>query len=334
MSRHVGFVLALVAALVILAPAGSAQTWPLDAFVDDDGSVHESAIDIIANLAVTAGCNPSDNDMFCPGQSVTRGQMAAFLRRSMDLPSTSTDFFTDDNASVFEADINAIAAAGVTTGCNPPDFDEFCPGGTVTRGQMAAFLRRAVGLPPTATDFFTDDNASVFEADINAIADADITAGCNPPDLDHYCPADNVSRAQMATFLVRAFDLVAGPPEPALDFVLAFTGICDDDQLVCEEEIFFPADTPWPFEEGWFYMLPFDTGDEALFEASDTNFRVWLDGAPIPMSPQATETNGDELVRRFAGTLPPMTPGTHELVGEWWWAGERLYRTELTVYVP
>ncbi|MDH4307732.1 MAG: S-layer homology domain-containing protein [Acidimicrobiia bacterium] len=38
----------------------------------------------------------------------------------------------------------ALAAAGVTRGCNPPVNDRFCPAEPVTRGQMAAFLHRAL----------------------------------------------------------------------------------------------------------------------------------------------------------------------------------------------
>lgn len=334
MTSRAGFLAILMAALVLLAPASLAQSWPEDAFVDDNGNVHETAINIIANLSITAGCNPPTNDEFCPGDSVTRAQMAAFLRRSLDLPLAAGDYFTDDNNSVFEADINAIAEAGITAGCNPPANDAFCPYGTVTRGQMAAFLRRAVSLPDTAVDYFVDDNESVFEADINAIAEAGITAGCNPPANNDYCPGDNVTRAQMATFLVRAFDLVALPPEPALDFVIAFTGVCDDDQLVCEDDIVFPANTEWPIDEGWFYVLPYAPGDQESFESDGTRFRVWLDGAVVPMQAQPSETISGESVRRFTGTLPRMTPGTHTIVGEWWWEGVPLYRTELNVLVP
>ena len=36
-----------------------------------------------------------------------------------NLPS-ATDFFGDDNTSIFEDDINRLAAAGITQGCNPP----------------------------------------------------------------------------------------------------------------------------------------------------------------------------------------------------------------------
>ena len=50
--------------------------------------------------------------------------------------------FTDDETSVFEADIEWLAATGVTKGCNPPANDNFCPDDPVTRGAMAAFLHR------------------------------------------------------------------------------------------------------------------------------------------------------------------------------------------------
>ena len=60
-----------------------------------------------------------------------------------DLPPGGT--FTDDDNNIHEGSIEAIAAAGITKGCNPPANDNFCPGDTVTRGQMAAFLHRELG---------------------------------------------------------------------------------------------------------------------------------------------------------------------------------------------
>lgn len=47
---------------------------------------------------------------------------------------------SDDN--VFHEDIDAIAEAGVTRGCNPPENTRYCPDDFVTREQMAAFLNR------------------------------------------------------------------------------------------------------------------------------------------------------------------------------------------------
>ena len=91
-----------------------------------------------------------------------------------------------------------IYAEGITIGCGG---GRYCPLDFVTREQMASFLSRALRLDVTSTDFFTDDEASPHEADINRLAAAGITLGCGG---GHYCPADFVSREQMAAFLERA----------------------------------------------------------------------------------------------------------------------------------
>jgi hypothetical protein len=115
-------------------------------FVDDDGTTFETDIDRLATAGVTRGCNPPVNDNYCPGRSVTREQMAAFLVRALGLTDDGGgNSFIDDDGSVFEDDIAKLAASGITTGCNPPDNDMFCPKKAVTREQMAAFLRRALG---------------------------------------------------------------------------------------------------------------------------------------------------------------------------------------------
>ncbi len=114
-----------------------------DYFDDDTGNIHESAINSLRASGITTGCRPS-GDRYCPDQAVTRGQMAAFLVRGFQLSGSSTNFFTDDNGTLFENDINALAAAGITAGCAP---ETFCPTRTVTRGEMATFLTRAVPLP-------------------------------------------------------------------------------------------------------------------------------------------------------------------------------------------
>ena len=70
----------------------------------------------------------------------------------------ATDYFVDDDDSVFEGDINALAEAGITRGCNPPVSDRYCPDGSITREQMAAFLRRAFDYPTVNDDYFADDD--------------------------------------------------------------------------------------------------------------------------------------------------------------------------------
>jgi S-layer homology domain len=114
-------------------------------FYDTVGSMFLNAIEWLAAEGITAGCNPPTNNLFCPKDNVTRGQMAAFLVRALGLTDPGEgDLFVDDDSSVFASAIDKLATAGITKGCNPPDNDRFCPDDVVTRGQMAAFLQRAL----------------------------------------------------------------------------------------------------------------------------------------------------------------------------------------------
>ena len=178
---------------------------PQGSFTDDDASVHSNNIDLIARVGITRGCNPPDNTEFCPERGLTRGETAAFLVRSLGLPSTDTDYFPDDSGSTFEADINALAEAGIARGNSDGTFG---PDDELTRGEMAAFLNRAFVVGGgSGDDPFTDDDTSIFEGDIEAIAAAGITLGCNPPANDQFCPDRTLIRAEMASFLARALGI-------------------------------------------------------------------------------------------------------------------------------
>jgi glucose/arabinose dehydrogenase len=52
---------------------------------------------------------------------------------------------------------------------------------------------------------FRDDDDSQFETAIEWMASEGITAGCNPPANDRFCPDDFVTRGQMAAFFSRGF---------------------------------------------------------------------------------------------------------------------------------
>lgn len=59
------------------------------------------------------------------------------------LTAIATHTFNDvPNTHTFHADIEWLEAAGVTKGCNPPTNNLYCPDDDVTRGQMAAFMKR------------------------------------------------------------------------------------------------------------------------------------------------------------------------------------------------
>ncbi|HLT96302.1 MAG TPA: S-layer homology domain-containing protein, partial [Acidimicrobiia bacterium] len=62
---------------------------------------------------------------------------------------------------VFSQDIAWLAENGITKGCNPPDNTQFCPDDPVTRGQMAAFMRRFANTVGTGGS--GEDGASAYE---------------------------------------------------------------------------------------------------------------------------------------------------------------------------
>ena len=165
-------------------------------FFDSDDSPFRADILWAAREGITAGCA---TDRFCPDSAVTREQMASLIRRAGNVAGSSVDRFTDDETSIHEADINAIAAAGITGGCAAT---RYCPRSPVTREQMASFLVRALNLPSTGRDYFTDDESSQHEANINALAAAGVTGGCAD---GRFCPNSIVTRGQMAAFLHRGF---------------------------------------------------------------------------------------------------------------------------------
>ncbi|MEA3510736.1 MAG: S-layer homology domain-containing protein [Actinomycetota bacterium] len=206
----------LLLGVLALTPLANANLDPGGTFTDDDESIHEAAIEAIAAEGITKGCNPPVNDRYCPSATVTREQMASFLVRALDLP-PGTATFTDTSDSIHSDDIAALAEAGITKGCNPPDNTRYCPTSTVTREQMAAFLVRALGYTDDGDgDLFIDDNDSIFEADIDRLGTAGVTRGCNPPTNSRFCPKDPVTREQMASFLTRALHLDPIDPPPPL----------------------------------------------------------------------------------------------------------------------
>lgn len=109
--------------------------------------------------------------------------------------------FTDDDFTVHEANIHKIWKAGLTYGCGGQSY---CPDRSLTRGEMAAFLTRALALTPAPADHFDDDDGAWYEASANAMYASGVTVGCGER---AYCGADPVTRGQMAAFLTRAFEL-------------------------------------------------------------------------------------------------------------------------------
>jgi len=167
-------------------------------------------IEAIANAGITSGCGPR---LFCPDAAVARNQMAVFLLRarfgSGYVPPPATGIFGDvPPDDPFARFIEDLYNRGITSGCSvSPRL--YCPGSSVTRAQMAVLLlrtREGSGYtPPPATGMFGDvPPANPFAAWIEELARRGITSGCGG---GNYCPELDVSRAQMAVFITRTFNL-------------------------------------------------------------------------------------------------------------------------------
>ena len=89
----------------------------------------------------------------------------------------------------------------------------FCPSQPLLRWTMAVWLIRIleVKAPVVGVSRFADVGAGLWWLRyVEALAESGITVGCSTDPLA-YCPDGTVTRAQMASFLVRAFDLPAAP---------------------------------------------------------------------------------------------------------------------------
>jgi hypothetical protein len=171
-----------------------------------------SFIERLYNAGITGGCTTNPLN-YCPEDTVTRAQMAVFLLRGIHGSSysppavgVSTGFADVPTSHWAAAWIKQFAAEGITSGCGNGNF---CPDTPVTRAQMAVFLLKSKHgvsyTPPAATGVFTDVPVGYWaDTWIEQLAAEDITGGCGG---GNYCPDAPVTRAQMAVFLVKTFNL-------------------------------------------------------------------------------------------------------------------------------
>jgi autotransporter-associated beta strand protein len=172
-------------------------------------------IERLYHAGVTTGCITTNPMRYCPEENVTRAQMAVFLLRGVHGSAYTppavgwSTGFTDVSTIYWAAAwIKQLAAEGITTGCTATTF---CPDQPVTRAEMAVFLLRATHgsayTPPAvgASTGFTDVPISYWAAAwIKQLAVEGITTGCT---ATTFCPNQSVTRAEMAKFLVAAFNL-------------------------------------------------------------------------------------------------------------------------------
>ena len=182
-------------------PVGSAES-----FVDIGDGVHAPAVLELVEAGVALACDTgSRGRSFCGDDPIPRQEVAWYLASVRDLGATgSLDRFVDVAAtSRFAASIEAVAEAGITSGCDSVG-PKFCPERPSTRAEAATLLSRAFGLeaPASPAESFSDvEPGSVHAESVMALAHAGITSGCSP---GAFCPDRSVTRAEFATLLSRA----------------------------------------------------------------------------------------------------------------------------------
>ena len=196
---------------------GVPKTWPLhigESFPDvaTDHPFYKF-IETLFHNGITGGCAGGG---YCPGNPVTRAQMAVFLLKAkfgsahIPPPCTGT-VFTDvpcTGGAVRSLDRGAGRRSEITGGCGGGNY---CPNNTVTRQQMAVFLLKALEgsayVPPTCTGVFDDvpcTPGTGFSDWIEELSDRGITGGCSviaasvlPDEPEQPRPDGRVSREDL-----------------------------------------------------------------------------------------------------------------------------------------
>jgi hypothetical protein len=185
------------------APACDPVVVPGADFDDVGGNIHREAIDCVAAYGLMQGLADGTFGVAAP---ITRGQAASIVvrilsRTDVQVPEDPPDAFSDDDGNAHEHNIDVLAALGILQGSD----GEVHPNDSISRAAGAALLARAyeeiAGEPlPPGPDAFTDDDGTVLEDAINAVAAAGWVNGTGP---DTFNPSGNATRSQVASIVAR-----------------------------------------------------------------------------------------------------------------------------------
>ncbi len=201
-----------VNSIVVSNPGGPVDTLPNGWLTDflDVASSHQFYLYVmrLVGNGITAGVG---GGFYGPAQNTKRQQMAVFLLKAAHgacyVPPPCSGVFPDVPCSNnFAPWIEQLAAEGITGGCGGGNY---CPDNPVRRDQMAVFLLKGKHgsqfIPPPCDGHFTDVPCPGPFADwIEQLQAEGVTGGCGGTT---FCPQNNVTRGQMAAFLVNAFSL-------------------------------------------------------------------------------------------------------------------------------
>ena len=170
--------------------------------IANSGSTFTGWSGACSSQSAGATCNVTMN----AAEAVTANYILTGTTPFSDVPTTES----------FASYIEAIYNNAITTGCGSGDY---CPSEYVTRDQMAAFLVRATQIQAgqstvnftcnggatcaMETPYFNDvlPATDSFFPYVQKLKELGITTGCGN---GNYCPSGNVTRDQMAAFIIRA----------------------------------------------------------------------------------------------------------------------------------
>lgn len=127
--------------------------------VDPNSPYYRFIVDMFTR-GLTSGCGTVDPTTglrpFCPVNNVSRAEMAVFIERAIGVTSPPTgtpqlfsDVTTGSSWGWAYDYINDIGRRGITGGCGAVDpmtgLRPYCPGNSITRGEMAVFMTVAFG---------------------------------------------------------------------------------------------------------------------------------------------------------------------------------------------
>ena len=160
-----------------------------------------NAVKWAADKGITGGVSPT---LFAPDQPCTRAQIVTFLWRAAGSPAPKAmSAFVDVSADAYYAKAVAWAVEnGITGGTGD---GKFSPDATCTRAQAVTFLYRASGSPAVSgSAAFSDVATDAYYASAVKWAEKNgITGGIGN---GLFGSGDNCTRAQIVTFLYRAFN--------------------------------------------------------------------------------------------------------------------------------
>jgi hypothetical protein len=273
------------------ATAGSSLTVTFTSNTSSVCTVSGSTLTILISGGCSITASQAGNASYAAAPSVTQNFTVLFA----DVQ--PTDYYY--------AAINSLAQHGITAGCGSNDY---CPQESITRAQMAIFVVRTVygsdNFTYSPTPIFADVQPADFGFQwIQKLSELGITAGCA---ANMYCPNDDVTRDEMAIFIIRArlgLYLAGSPPlftysttpffadEPSNDFGFPWVQRLKEENITagCSATDYCPSE-------------PVIRGDMAIFIMRG-GFNQFLPvGTPL-------------LTQISPSTLPLGTSGTYTVTG-------------------